>query len=124
MTIDRLIRGFLGEDAAEKELKKQGYSVIERNFRCRHGEIDIIAEHGGAIVFVEVKTRSNRSFGAPASSIDSRKKRHIIMTAKHYIEVRGISDRDARFDVVSIELNGDAPAVEVIKDAFGDEYDE
>ncbi|MEK6531738.1 MAG: YraN family protein [Deltaproteobacteria bacterium] len=122
MTIDRLIRGFFGQDAAEKELKKQGYTIIERNFRCRHGEIDIIAEHGTYIVFIEVKTRSNRSFGTPACSIDSRKKRRIIMSARQYLSMRGISDRDARFDVASIELNRGATAIEIIKDAFNDEY--
>lgn len=122
MTIDRLIRGFFGQDAAEKELKKQGYSIIERNFRCRHGEIDIIAEHGTYIVFIEVKTRSSRSFGTPACSIDSRKKRHIIMSAKQYLSMRGISDRDVRFDVASIELNRGAATIDVIKDAFNDDY--
>ncbi len=111
-------KGKAGEDNAIRVLKKNGYRIIERNYRCRYGEIDIIARDGDTIVFVEVKTRSNSSFGPPKASVDHRKQRHIIKAATEYLARCGLMDRPARFDVVGIELKGQGYSAELVKNAF------
>lgn len=114
-------KGKAGEDMALGVLKKNGYRIIERNYRCRYGEIDIIAKDGDTIVFVEVKTRSSSSFGPPKASVDHRKQRHIIKAATEYLARCGLTDRDARFDVVGIELKGGEGggySSELVKNAF------
>ncbi len=111
-------KGKAGEDSALGLLKKNGYKIVERNYRCRYGEIDIIAKDGETIVFVEVKTRSGSSFGPPKASVDHRKQRHIINAATEYLARCGLTDRDARFDVVGIELKGDSYSAELVKNAF------
>ena len=115
--------GQRGEETAVKILKKQGYKIIERNFRTKAGEIDIIARDGEYICFVEVKLRKNNDFGAPADFIDERKRSRIIKTAKYYAVRNNIYDTPMRFDAVLI--NADVKdgkisdfKVEVIKDAF------
>jgi len=94
--------GTWGEDTAAGYLTAHGYKIIERNFSCRIGEIDIIAEDGDTIVFAEVKTRRSMRYGLPCESITDNKKRHILRTIKYYLMVRGIGDRDLRVDVVEI----------------------
>ncbi len=111
-------KGKAGEENALEVLKKNGYKIIERNYRCRYGEIDIIARDGETIVFVEVKTRSNSSFGPPKAGVDHKKQRHIIKTATEYLARCGLTDREARFDVVGIELKGEGYSAEVVKNAF------
>lgn len=113
--------GGAGEDEAERVLRKDGYAIVLRNYRCRHGEIDIIAKDGDTIVFVEVKTRRGDSFGTPKCGVDSRKKRHIVRSAQAYLQENGIVDCLVRFDVVSIERTGGAYVCEVVKDAFGED---
>ncbi|MEE9613500.1 MAG: YraN family protein [Thermodesulfobacteriota bacterium] len=115
--------GKRGEDEAARVLKKNGYKVIERNFRCRRGEIDLIATDGETIVFVEVKARGRGSIGSPEEAVDSRKRDRIIKAAREYLMRSGQSDRQVRFDVVSVEP-GDGKdgkksfRTEIIKDAF------
>lgn len=116
--IDKIAIGRRGEKEAEKALKKGGYRIIERNFRCRHGEIDIVAQDGDTIVFVEVKTRGSDRFGSPGSSVDSRKQRHMVMASSVYIAEKGLVDCLARFDVVSVEIKDGRCSTELIKDAF------
>lgn len=112
--------GDRGEDMAVKRLKKMGYRIIERNFSVPGmGEIDIIAEEGEYIVFVEVRVRNNSAFGSGAETVDERKQRKIIKTALCYLKMRGALDFPARFDVVSVTGSFEKkPEIEVIKNAF------
>lgn len=115
--------GALGEEAAVKTLKKQGYKILERNFRTRRGEIDIIASDGEYTCFVEVRLRKNNRFGSPADTIDERKRRRIINTAKYYAVKKHIYDTPMRFDVVVINALACGDGLrninaELIKDAF------
>ncbi len=116
--ISRMITGHAGEEEAEKVLKKNGYRIIERNYRCRFGEIDIIARDGKTLVFVEVKTRGNSNFGTPQCGVDLKKQRHIIVASSCYMAEKGIADTDVRFDVVSVLKSGETLSAELIKDAF------
>jgi putative endonuclease len=84
-------------------LKEQGYVILEKNFRCRMGEIDLIAREGSYLVFVEVKYRSNASLGDPLEAVDRRKQATIRKVASWYLMKKGLSDRvPCRFDVVGI----------------------
>jgi putative endonuclease len=106
--------GLRAEEAAVGLLSKRGYKVIERNFRSPLGEIDIVAEEGGFLVFVEVKARNSPFFGDPLEAITETKKRHIIRTALFYMKKHRWGNRRARFDVVGIA--GDE--VKLVKNAF------
>ncbi len=114
---NRKLAGREGEDRAAAVLKKEGYKILLRNFKSRFGEIDIIAEESGFLVFVEVKRRTGRNFGTSFEAIDSRKKLHIIRSAQMYLKINHCLDRRIRFDVVGI----DGDNVKVIKHAFGDD---
>jgi len=109
---------------AVNHLKRLGYKIIERNFRVRTGEIDIIAEQDGNLVFVEVKTRKDTRFGPPFESITAGKKMHLSKVALEYMSRHDCHDRPARFDVVGVQLGTNAPngasdaRIEVIKNAF------
>lgn len=113
-------RGFRAEDFAEKYLKKQGYKIVKRNFSCRWGEIDMIAEKDEYTVFVEVKLRKNDSFGGGAAAVDQRKQARIKKTAAVYLS--GLqTEPNVRFDVVVITAEGEKikkENVEVIENAF------
>lgn len=91
------------ERKAGEYLKEQGYEVLEYNYRCRMGEIDIIAIDGGCLVFCEVKYRSGPKNGHPAEAVDYRKQRVISKCALYYLTTHGLTDAECRFDVVSIE---------------------
>ena len=108
-----------GEEEACRFLRKKGYRVLQRNFRCAKGEIDIIASSGKMIVFVEVKARSSANFAQPWEAVGFRKRKHLHETAKFYILQNGIRDFEFRFDVLSIVVNNDLQAkIEWIQDAF------
>ena len=98
--------GRLAEDKVADLLKKKGYRIIERNFRTKAGEIDIIAEDGETIVFVEVRFRKNRSFGTPEETVDPKKIKKIILTANRYISMKNITNKDIRFDVIAVDTEG------------------
>ncbi|MCD8391418.1 MAG: YraN family protein [Firmicutes bacterium] len=91
--------GDFGEDAACEYLEKMGYEILERNFRVRAGEIDIIADDDGCTVFAEVKTRKNNKYGEPSEYVDAKKIEHIKKTALIYITSL---DKEMRFDVVEV----------------------
>ena len=110
--------GQSGEETAVKILKKHGYKIIERNYRTRQGEIDIIAKDGEYTCFVEVKLRKNDDFGDPGDFIDERKQQKIIKTAQYYAVKNGIYDTPMRFDAVLINAGKKKSNAEVIKDAF------
>jgi putative endonuclease len=104
--------GALGEESAERFLRKEGYRVLARNYRCKAGEIDIIAEDRGTIVFVEVKTRSPRAKLAPEEAVDAAKREHLRRAAKFYLA----SYREpspTRFDIVSVWLDARDAVTEI-----------
>ncbi len=115
--------GNIGEEAAVKALKKQKYKIVERNYRTKMGEIDIIAKDGEYTVFVEVRLRKTNDFGTPADTIDARKQQKIIKTAQYYAVKNGIYDTPMRFDAVLInaKVKDDKLVdenIEIIKNAF------
>ena len=91
------------EQAAGFFLEQIGYEVLEYNYRCRFGEIDIIAKDGICLVFCEVKYRSGREKGSPLEAVDNRKQQRIFRCASHYLAGRGLEDVPCRFDVIGIE---------------------
>jgi len=112
---EKRIKGNLGEDLAVKYLQKHGYKILDRNFHCRFGEIDIIAQDGQTLVFVEVKTRWSKKFGEPQEAITFKKLRSIIKTMQYFLLLYPKSPRDIRIDVVSIDLGGKFPKLNLIK---------
>ena len=120
MTKERITLGRRGEDLAAQHLKKKGYIILERNYKLRSGEIDIVAKENNTISFIEVRTRSSLEFGSPFDSVTTSKQRQIIRTALHYIKVNDLFDYEVRFDVVSVLKNPGANTarIELIKNAF------
>ncbi|MGO0061750.1 YraN family protein [Brevibacillus fluminis] len=111
--------GQAGEEMAEAYLQEQGYEILARNFRTRHGEIDRIVRKGGTIVFVEVKTRRSLTHGTPTEAITLQKRQKIRQTALAYLQEHGGSGEILRFDVISILLqNADPPKIEHLQSAF------
>jgi putative endonuclease len=110
--------GKTGEDLACRELERRGYAVVERRHRQRGGEIDIIARDGKTLVFVEVKTRVGRAFGAAAEGVTWRKRQRLVRLATEYVVQRRFEECPCRFDVVAIHLEAGRPVVEVFQNAF------
>jgi putative endonuclease len=110
--------GEKGEAIAVRHLKKNGYKIIETNYRNKLGEIDIIAQDKDTIVFAEVKTRRSVQFGNPKQAVTIQKQKKISMVALCYLKATGQSTARARFDVVGVISNRDKPQVEIIKNAF------
>ncbi len=106
------------ESVAVKHLKKQGYKIVEQNYRTKLGEIDIIATDKDTIVFVEVKARKSLNFGNPKLAVTSSKQKKISMVALCYLKSTKQSNKKARFDVVSISPGEKSPKIEIIKNAF------
>lgn len=114
---DRKSLGQKGEDIAFKALKKDKYKILEKNYRCRQGEIDIIAEDGkGVLCFVEVKAKSSDSFGLPEEAVTVWKQKKLLSAAFNYIDSKRVKSRDMRFDVVSVNLGSNK--TRIIKNAF------
>jgi putative endonuclease len=108
-----------GEALAGRHLESRGLRILERGFRTRSGEIDLVAEDAGVLVFVEVKTRSGRGFGRPAEAVDRRKRGRMLTAARAWLQRHGASDAPCRFDVVEILAPaGEVARVHHIKDAF------
>ncbi|MEW6009324.1 MAG: YraN family protein [Candidatus Omnitrophota bacterium] len=116
MMKDSRLIGIDAESVAVDFLEKQGYKILEKNFRTKLGEIDIIAKDKNTICFVEVKSRANTSRGLPEEAINSFKRRKISRTALAFLKQKNLMDSDARFDVVSIDLN--EVKVTLFKNAF------
>lgn len=108
--------GSKGEELALKYLKRKGFRILHRNFRTPLGEIDIIAEDRQTLVFIEVKTRSDDSFGLPFEAVDSRKKERMKRIALLYLKNLG-KERPVRFDVISVEIK-DSNRIDHIIEAF------
>ena len=106
MTDARKKLGAWGESVAATHLEANGYRIIARNWRSRIGEIDIVAQHGEALAFVEVKTRRGRSHGTPEDAITSRKARKLLQTVQSYLSENDChEDLDFSIDVVAVELD-------------------
>ena len=119
MTLQRQELGKTGEDLAVRELTTRGYAILERRYRTRHGEIDIVAEHEATIVFVEVRARATGEFGRAAETVDDRKKRKVTAMAVEYLSRHQITNRPCRFDVVAIDhAMGASPEITVYPNAF------
>ena len=110
--------GKLGEDIAVHYLKQNGYVILDRNFECRQGEIDIIALDEKEIVFVEVKTRTSNKYGAPSEAVNKIKQKHMLQTIKYYLYIRNLSDEFIRIDVIEVYINNNVYKVNHIKQAF------
>jgi putative endonuclease len=119
MTDPRQRLGKEGERIAEEYLlKTKGYTLVERNYRCRTGEVDLIVLDRKVVVFVEVKTRSHHRFGSPLEAVAPRKQQKMIRAAQFFLHQKKLDHRDARFDVVGISWAARAPVVEHIRNAF------
>ena len=114
----KLILGKEGERIAEIFLRKKGYKLVERNYRCAAGELDLIMLDRRVIVFVEVKTRTGTGYGTPLEAVEVRKQQKMIYAAQFFLSAKKLSQREARFDVVGISWTGVQPSVEHIENAF------
>lgn len=111
--------GAKGELLAEAFLKKQGYRIVERNFRCKFGEIDLVGYRKGVLSFIEVKTRSSDAFGQPIDSVNKAKQRRLVRLANYYLYKKKASDAlPCRFDVVSILMKDGKPEIDFFPNAF------
>ncbi len=109
--------GKKGEASAVKYLEEKGYFILNKNWHWEKAEIDIIAETPEKIVFVEVKTRSSDYFGSPEEFATHAKEQRIINAADYYIESRSL-EKEVRFDVISIIIEGDKTKIEHIEDCY------
>lgn len=110
--------GARGERLAARYLRRRGLAIVARNYRCRAGEIDLIALDGEVLVFVEVKTRSGERWGRPEEAVDRRKQRQMERVAEEFVRQHRLHDRAIRFDVVGIVARGWWWRVEHFPDAF------
>jgi putative endonuclease len=113
--------GRRGEDAALRHLENQGLQLLERNYRCRGGEIDLVMLEGTTLVLVEVRLRTSSGFGGAAASVGPRKQRRFILAARHLMMTRPAYRRlQSRFDVVALEAGARPGEMQVdwIRDAF------
>jgi putative endonuclease len=107
-------KGQAGEEAAAAHLQRRGLKIIERNFRVRGGEIDLICREGATTVFVEVRRRSRGDFGGAAASITAAKQARLILAARYWLARSGRDDIPCRFDCVLI----DGERLDWLRDAF------
>lgn len=119
MGIESKKLGDIGEDIAENFLRSQGYRILKRNYRSSQGEIDIVAQDGEFLVFIEVKNYSPRSYGRAIGAVRKSKRESIIHAAQTYLYKEKIRDTNCRFDVITINRRFDGSEdIELIKDAF------
>jgi putative endonuclease len=116
--INRRIQGKAGEDLAAGYLEQQGLKIIERNYRFERGEIDLIAEEGDELVFVEVKARRSAAFGSPEEAVTEEKQEQVHTVAEGYLFEHDIDNRPCRFDVVAIEFRNNKVDIRHIRNAF------
>lgn len=107
--------GRIGENLAAKYLQKSGYMIIDRNFRCKQGEIDIIAKYGKEFVFVEVKTRTNLNYGKPAEAVTQIKQKHIEKATQYYIYIKNLFNAFIRLDIVEVYIKSNEYRINHIK---------
>lgn len=112
--------GKLGEDIISNYIQKQGYKILERNFECSQGEIDIIAKDKDEMVFIEVKTRTDMSYGEAREAITKTRKRHLINSIKYYIYKRNLEKEFIRIDVAEVYIKNQNVRINYIKNAIID----
>jgi putative endonuclease len=110
--------GAEGERRAEAFLRAERYTIVERNYRCPLGEIDLVALDRGTVVFVEVKTRTGAGHGTPLEAVDGRKQRQLQRAAQYYLTTHRLLGRDARFDVVGVWWDEEGARCELVRNAF------
>ncbi|MEW5766888.1 MAG: YraN family protein [bacterium] len=119
MSQEGIALGEEGEEETVTYLKKRGYTILEKNYRCELGEIDIIAREKNYMAFIEVKTRESLSYGLPQLAVGKRKQRQISRVALYYLTEQGLLGKaDCRFDVVAVTKSDKGEQIELIKDAF------
>ena len=118
MERSRFSKGRDAEEAAAAFLVRNGLEVLDRNFRCPVGEIDIIVREARTIVFVEVRGRRDGRFGGPEESITPLKGRRVLRAAQWYLKKNGLDGRPARIDVIAIRWNGEEPEINWIVNAL------
>ena len=114
--------GRRGEEVAFRFLKKRGYRIIEKNYACKMGEMDLIAKEKDTLVFIEVKTRTSALFGPPQLAVNFSKQRQLSKVALNYLKEKHLEEVKARFDVVAILLGGKEEEIELIRNAFDLQY--
>jgi putative endonuclease len=114
----RMRTGKKGEDIACAYLKRRGYRIVERNYKCPLGELDIVARDGDAIVFVEVKSRKSEEFGDPQLAVGLEKQKKVSRISLTYLKEKHLYPCNARFDVVAIKMLPDGITIELIQNAF------
>ena len=105
--------GRTGERLAAEELMRRGYVIVERNFRCRHGEIDLVAEDAQDLIFVEVKTRRGTAYGLPEEAVTPRKQQKLVQLAFYYLDVHACPERSWRIDVVAVQMSSNGHLEEI-----------
>lgn len=118
MTHARRRLGDAGEAAAAELLVKAGFRIVARNHRCRRGEVDLIAEQGELLVFVEVRTRETAAFGGPEETVGFKKQRRVVLAAQDYLARRRGPARAVRFDVIAVIDAPDGPRLTHYPNAF------
>lgn len=118
MSLTRKHTGEKGEELAAAYLAGAGYRIVERNYRCLFGEIDIIAWEGETLVFAEVKSRRSESYGVPQLAVGREKQKKISRIALHYLSEKRLCYAPARFDVLAVMLLPQGPSIELIRNAF------
>lgn len=115
--VSKIEQGSTAEETARRHLEKQGLKLIERNYVCRVGELDLVMRDGVYLVFVEVRSRQDNRYGTPAETVTRAKQKRLIRAAAYYLQRHRIN-APCRFDVIAISQNGDTLDLEWIKDAF------
>ena len=115
---DKKELGKRGEDLASEFLEKENYEILDRNFRCAFGEVDIVGCKNGEIVFVEVKTRTQDIFGMPAEAVNGMKRRHLYKVAESYLYKNNLLDFPISFDVIEVFLFEDDFRIAHIQNAI------
>ena len=118
MTYARQRLGEQGETLACEALEKRGYAIVERRYRTRFGEIDVIADDRGTVVFVEVKTKTDCSFSDPVESVTKQKQRRLVSMAEQYVACKRLDNMSCRFDVVTVDASVRPSRVTIYQDAF------
>jgi len=120
----RLTLGQRGEMAAWRFLIREGYKILDKNYQCKLGEIDVVAEQGGRIRFIEIKTRTSNRFGSPEEAVHPIKQKKLSQLASFYLKGNQKTDSPVSFDVVAVYWNAGAePEIKIIQDAFLHEED-
>jgi putative endonuclease len=116
--LTKIITGKDGEKIAVSFLKKRGYQIIETNYRCILGEIDIVARENEELVFIEVKTRKSEELGYPEQAVGIKKQRKLSQLALCYLQGKKLTNVKARFDVMAITMSASGNEIKLIKNAF------